>query len=143
MFPFTAVLVLMVVFMMMVALMSMVVFMLMVVLMFLVVFVLMVILMLMAVFMPMVAIVMLMLMFVEFHDCPCSGDAAAFVPNKIQLPARKAEGAQRGPQFPGINAQIDKGPQRHIPRNACVTVKVQNLHAPLLADSVLFTTLSS
>jgi hypothetical protein len=77
-----------------------------------------------------VMVVMFMLMIRKFHDCPCAGNAATLIPDKIQRPARKAKDAQRGRQFPGINPQVDKGPQRHIPRDPRVTVKVQNLHAP-------------
>jgi hypothetical protein len=76
----------------------------------------------------MMAVIVMTGVFVKAHDGPRPGYAAPFVPNKVQFPARKAQGAQRGGQRFGVNPQVDKGPQRHVAGDACMAVEVQNLH---------------
>jgi hypothetical protein len=76
----------------------------------------------------MMIVFMMMIVVFKLHDGPCPGYAAAFVPDKVQFPSRKAQGSQGGGQCIGVNPQVNKGPQRHIPGDARMTVEVQNLH---------------
>jgi hypothetical protein len=121
----------MIVFSMMIVLIMMAVFSMMIVLIMMavlsmmIVFIKMVMLITMIVFSMMIVLVVV----VEVYDGPRPDYAAAFLPDKVQFPARKAEGVQGGCQRPGIHPQINKGPQRHIPGDARMAVEVQDLHA--------------
>jgi hypothetical protein len=61
-----------------------------------------------------------------------AGYAVSAVGGEFELPAVQAEGAQLLHQFPGIDSQIDQGPQGHIAGNTGKAIKVQNLHCFLL-----------
>jgi hypothetical protein len=64
--------------------------------------------------------IVLMIMFVpvmiftNIHDRAGSRNAVPFIADKIKLPAFKAEFFKLTRQFPGINAQINKGAEGHI-----------------------------
>jgi hypothetical protein len=96
-------------------------------------------LMVMIMFMVMAVFVSLFMMFVfmliivpgnmagiaaEVHHRVDAGNAPPLVPLEFQLPALYAQFAQFQAQRIGINAQINQGPQGHIPGNTGVTIKM-------------------
>jgi hypothetical protein len=67
---------------------------------------------------------LVILLSLQNNHRPGSGDAAAFLPAKIQFPARKLQFFQFPPQFFRIKAQIHQGTQSHIPGDSGKTVKM-------------------
>jgi hypothetical protein len=60
----------------------------------------------------------------DFHNGAGTAEAASFVAVKLQFPAFQPKFLQLRPQQTGINPQIHKSPQSHIPGNPRETVKM-------------------
>jgi hypothetical protein len=60
----------------------------------------------------------------QFHMGMCTDYPAPVFPDKLQFPAIKAEFGEPGPQHGGIDSQIHKRAQGHIPRNPGITIKM-------------------